>query len=77
MARSRYPLALLLSIIMLSACGGSGGNSGLPAVSTSNQTGASYALPTPNSAPWEIISAPDGTLWFTESAANKVGKLQY
>ena len=32
------------------------------------------ALPTPNSGPAGITTGPDGALWFTESAANQIGR---
>jgi streptogramin lyase len=34
-----------------------------------------FALPTPNSAPTGIVAGPDGALWFTESGANKIGRI--
>jgi uncharacterized protein (TIGR03437 family) len=34
-----------------------------------------YAMPTANSQPLCIAAGPDGNLWFTESAANKIGKI--
>jgi uncharacterized protein (TIGR03437 family) len=34
-----------------------------------------YAVPTANSQPLCIAAGPDGNLWFTESAANKIGKV--
>jgi len=32
-------------------------------------------VPTPQSAPWEITSGPDGALWFTELLGNKIGRI--
>ena len=34
-----------------------------------------FALPIASSYPWGIASGPDGNLWFTEFAANKVGRI--
>ncbi len=34
-----------------------------------------YVVPTPNSSPFDLVSDYSGNLWFTESAANKIGKL--
>ena len=34
-----------------------------------------YAIPTVNSGPWSITSGSDGALWFTESAAGKIGRV--
>ncbi len=33
-----------------------------------------YPIPTPTSQPFGIVSGTDGNLWFTEQAANKIGK---
>ena len=32
-------------------------------------------IPTPNSQPVQIVSGPDGALWFTEAAGNKIGRI--
>ena len=34
-----------------------------------------YTIPTPNSQPQDVALGPDGNLWFTESAGNKIGRL--
>jgi hypothetical protein len=34
-----------------------------------------FAIPTPLSLPQSITAGPDGALWFTESNANKIGRL--
>jgi len=34
-----------------------------------------YAVPTANSGPGGIAVGPDGTLWFTEGSANKIGRI--
>jgi hypothetical protein len=34
-----------------------------------------FAVPTPNSAPWGIAAGPDGNLWFTEIVANQIGRI--
>jgi hypothetical protein len=36
----------------------------------------SQSIPTARSAPWVIGPGPDGGLWFTEAATNKIGRLQ-
>jgi len=36
---------------------------------------AEFAVPTSNSAPRGITAAPDGNLWFTEEAGNKIGRI--
>src|SRR5688572_23038056 len=32
-------------------------------------------LPTPNSGPTTLAIAPDGTVWFTESSGNRIGRV--
>ena len=34
-----------------------------------------FSLPTPGSGPTTIALAPDGTLWFTEQAGNRIGRM--
>src|SRR4051812_3374645 len=34
-----------------------------------------FPIPTANAAPLEITAGPDGNLWFTESGANKIGRM--
>lgn len=34
-----------------------------------------YSIPTPQSLPGSITQGPDGNLWFTETAANKIAKI--
>jgi streptogramin lyase len=34
-----------------------------------------HSLPNPNSGPTTIAIAPDGTLWFTESSGNRIGRM--
>jgi streptogramin lyase len=36
---------------------------------------AHFPVTTPNSNPFGIASGPDGNIWFTESAGNKIGKM--
>ena len=35
----------------------------------------SFAIPTPNSAPYGITAGPDGNLWFTENNARRIGRI--
>ncbi len=43
---------------------------------SSSQSGFSeYAIPTPNSNPFSIVTGPDGALWFTENSGNKIGRI--
>src|SRR5438128_11805978 len=34
-----------------------------------------FTVPSPGSRPYQIVSGPDGNLWFTESGAGTVGKI--
>jgi hypothetical protein len=34
-----------------------------------------YVIPTPNSQPTGITAGPDGNIWFTESAADQIGRV--
>ena len=34
-----------------------------------------FPVPTVDSGPWSITTGPDGALWFTESFANKIGRI--
>jgi virginiamycin B lyase len=47
------------------------------AVSAAGETGAfaGYPIPTPGSQPVSIVAGPDGALWFTEFAGNKIGRV--
>lgn len=56
----RWSLALIL--VLLPA----------PAVA---QTVTEFSIPTANSVPTAITAGPDGNLWFTESAANQIGRI--
>jgi len=43
---------------------------------TSNGTVTSYSIPSPDGAPAGIAASLDGSLWFTENAANKIGRFR-
>ena len=47
-----------------------------PAALTTNGEVRDFVLPTPNSGPTTLAIAPDGSVWFTLSAANAIGHLQ-
>src|SRR5258708_26739215 len=34
-----------------------------------------FPVPTVDGGPWSITTGPDGALWFTESFANKIGRI--
>ena len=42
---------------------------------TTDGVATEFALPNPGSGPTTIALAPDGTLWFTESAGNRIGRM--
>lgn len=62
---------------------GGGGYASLASVPLNNIVGridtdgdvTEFSTPTPESAPTSIKVAPDGSIWFTERAANKIGRL--
>ncbi|HSN86729.1 MAG TPA: hypothetical protein VL025_08220, partial [Thermoanaerobaculia bacterium] len=62
---------------------GGGGYASLASIPLNNVVGRvrrngeveEFRTPTPESAPTSIKVAPDGTIWFTERAANKIGRL--
>src|ERR1700691_4836938 len=35
-----------------------------------------FELPDPNSAPTTVAIAPDGSIWFTEGAGNRIGRME-
>jgi streptogramin lyase len=39
------------------------------------QTFTEFTIPTAASSPVDIVAGPDGNLWFTESAGNKIGRI--
>jgi virginiamycin B lyase len=41
----------------------------------SAQTAQEFSIPTPDSVPVSITNGPDGNLWFTESRANRIGRI--
>jgi streptogramin lyase len=47
------------------------------AVPAAGETGSvvEYAIPTASAGPVSIVTGPDGALWFTEIAANKIGRI--
>src|SRR5437016_13292078 len=49
--------------------------SGFAAVETLSVRIMEYEVPTPNSRPHDPARAPDGSLWYTGQAANKLGRL--
>ena len=53
------------------------GFAGVQLSQTSNADGQISEYPTPTSAsqPWGITTGPDGAVWFTEEAANKIGRI--
>jgi len=79
----RVPTVLVVDSAHVWAAAGGGGYASLSAVPLNNRIlrlsmdgrMTEYATPTPESAPTSIKPAPDGSLWFTERAAGKIGRL--
>ena len=71
--------SLSLLTFGLAGCGGTsggtagGGGGGLPIAPANVIT--EYTIPTTSSVPYGLAEGPDGNLWFTENAGNKVGKV--
>src|SRR5262245_7045628 len=63
--RSLLLLGLLLVALLV----------GLPAAADTASV-VEYAVPTRASQPVSIVPGPDGNLWFTEFAANQIGRLR-
>jgi virginiamycin B lyase len=61
---ARLGIALCAAVLLAS----------LPAAAETGAV-AELVIPTPSSQPVSIVTAPDGALWFTESAGNKIGRL--
>ena len=57
----------------LSAAAATHAYSGDRLLSSSNTT--EHRIPTPHSYPVEIVTGPDGALWFTESSGNNIGRI--
>lgn len=45
----------------------------LAVAATGDVTG--YVVPTPTASPYGVVTGPDGAIWFTERAANQIGRL--
>jgi virginiamycin B lyase len=89
-ATSLAPLSLSLALVLAAILAGCDrGQSGTPtvvpaaakvvapaAVSRASQWKfTQYEIPTRHSGPWGIVAGPDGAMWFTESGANKIGRI--
>ncbi len=71
---------LVLCVIAVSMMGSAGAaeqrwlRDGELGLSTDGKV-ASFSLPNPGSGPTTIALARDGTLWFTESGGNRIGRM--
>lgn len=45
------------------------------ATATNGQVVTEFPIPTANSGPLDIVTGPDGNLWFTEYKSNKIGRM--
>ena len=66
--QGRYQRSLLWVIVLLGPAVGA-------ATPAPAQTFNEFPVPTANSQPAGITAGPDGALWFTESLANKIGRI--
>src|SRR5258707_1434524 len=66
--QGRYQRSLLWVIVLLGPAVGA-------ATPAPAQTFNEFPVPTANSQPAGITAGPDGALWFTERAANKIGRI--
>jgi virginiamycin B lyase len=64
-------LAALAIVGFLASCTSNGATPNTPAVHFGAAT--EYAVPTGGSAPDGLVAGPDGKMWFTEFAGNKIG----
>jgi len=74
---ARFALAFL-AVAFLSACGGGTpvtSGTATPAPTPTPGVTSQYPIPTASSLPMGITLGSDGNLWFTESAASKIGTL--
>ncbi len=79
-SRDAFIAVLLLALItILGGCGSStaqpSGRTPSPTKKELKGTITEFPLPTSNSAPAEIITGPDGNLWFVEGESNKIGRI--
>src|SRR5258706_4225506 len=66
--QNRYRRLLLATIVSLSGVAG-------VAEHALAVTFTEFPVPTVDGGPWSITTGPDGALWFTESFANKIGRI--
>src|SRR6266436_4294219 len=66
--QNRYRRSLLMVTVLVGAAVGI-------ATQALAQTFNEFPLPTAGSAPFGITTGPDGALWFTEFAYNKIGRI--
>src|SRR6266536_966035 len=74
MNRSGWRSHLTALITALIACVGLLSLSSAPAWAAAG-TITEFSTPTANSGPFGITAGPDGNLWFTETATNKIGRI--
>lgn len=66
---------LFLSLSAVPQAAGANPRSTAQGASYSTFRVTEFPVPTPASRPYQIVAAPDGNLWFTESDAGKLGKI--
>jgi len=75
MRTRRSILFLVLTVLLVSALPGAAEGSSRPARKKGALGITEFPVPTPSSRPYQIVTGPDGNLWFTESDAGKIGKI--
>jgi streptogramin lyase len=65
---ARTPAVALLALVLSLSASGIARGAGVGQI-------AEFPTPTAASAPQAIVAGPDGNLWFTESAASKIGEI--
>lgn len=73
--RTRGSVLLILGLICLTVLPGAAQGSPLSTSPRTTLDLQEFRLPTPDSRPYQIVSGPDGNLWFTQSNAGRIGKI--
>jgi virginiamycin B lyase len=73
--RTRGSMLLLVGVLCLSAMPGVAEGSSTTARPQGALKVEEFPVPTPASRPYQIVTGPDGNLWFTESDVGKIGRI--
>jgi len=61
--------------LWVAAYGSNGNGETISRVGTDGTVEATFSTPTTDSGPWDIVTGPDGALWFTEENASRIGRI--